>query len=767
MDTVNVVLNTSADEHTIDKAVIIDDKRSVYASDPESAAELGPGLRDELIASHEMALSDSRESADTQDAGIAQDDSAWYGENGDQCYTSQRNLKDLSEESFQTPCAQESSEWLERFNGKLERVPSHENILIITSTEDLEEFLQFYYCCMPGMTDDVFPYLHGLNTIKQRIFFKATSQLNDLMRFGPLAVPDSISKLFEVIFVDSASSTQKLINLCELSDFLHSKKKNPGYDLEMSSSPKYERLDFVNCLKESSDEISNRNFQLQLDLMSAISNFLVYNDSMNFNENLNVALLLDLLSDSKLIYVVDISPEGFQRVNPVFLEPLNKPCLANICQDSMWLLHSMKMPFENVYTGTIQDFKRLNMGKQDFRLIINCSEKFTFPTLSFLHDCISGKKRDTIIYLTFPSSGAFDITRITHEQALSLLNVLKLIHRYTRVFNENAFIFSYDGYTGLSFLVIALACLWRTKGDFRPLEEVILELLGHDSDIRLYFFQGDLVFLKRFEKFILWLSSFKLNDDVLLTSLDYGQINQTYNAWVCSYPRKVYDWFDYAKDNNFPSRILSNLYLGTLFHASSSTILLSTNIERIVSLGERPAWLMYLPVVFEDEMKYSSGVKKVIAPIYRLNNGNYSIYYLKDLKISLEFTLKEFIYVHGLKDDGRDSILELLIDAPESVCSLLLHQCKSENPNTLIHCRIGVSRSATFVIALLMKYKRMTLNEAFVFVHVRRLNTLIQPNLKLFYDLYFFNEYLFKDKSYNCWWELCKQIRSLNTYYLT
>lgn len=54
---------------------------------------------------------------------------------------------------------------------------------------------------------------------------------------------------------------------------------------------------------------------------------------------------------------------------------------------------------------------------------------------------------------------------------------------------------------------------------------------------------------------------------------------------------------------------------------------------------------------------------------------------------------------------------------------------------TLVHCRVGVSRSASICIAEVIRRTTLSLPRAYLFVRARRLNVIIQPNLRFMYEL--------------------------------
>jgi dual specificity MAP kinase phosphatase len=91
---------------------------------------------------------------------------------------------------------------------------------------------------------------------------------------------------------------------------------------------------------------------------------------------------------------------------------------------------------------------------------------------------------------------------------------------------------------------------------------------------------------------------------------------------------------------------------------------------------------------------------------------------------------------------------------------------------TLVHCRVGVSRSATICIAEVMKVMNISFPRAYCFVRARRLNVIIQPHLRFAYELLRWEEWLQKhvDASASVrreleWREIAREIALMNRPY--
>lgn len=77
---------------------------------------------------------------------------------------------------------------------------------------------------------------------------------------------------------------------------------------------------------------------------------------------------------------------------------------------------------------------------------------------------------------------------------------------------------------------------------------------------------------------------------------------------------------------------------------------------------------------------------------------------------------------------------------------------------------MGVSRSAAITICYVMKHLKMTLVEAYLFVRARRLNVIIQPNLKFMYEMLQLEQKETNTATIS-WPILCHEISNLNFSY--
>jgi dual specificity MAP kinase phosphatase len=742
--------------------------------------------------------------------------------------------------TVQSPFNDSSLTWLSCFNNSLTSSPDHDDIKLISSPKDLSQLLNFYYesrhefhskakysstACKVKRSMCMFPYLHGLNSLNQRDFFleeekNVTSQL---------LVPNMDDcDFYNLMFVNSfPDSSPNLINTVDVDNLLTKKVTTPSVSNEKTGCVQeyvpFEEVSRVDCGVQA--DLNNRNYKDQIRLMAALSSFVVYNYSKH--DNLELASLLESLKHTKnqIVYVIDsnfdwslIGSQYFEAAsetnigictndilkavgvnNTLALDTLiDHPDLAesmllNYEQNLIWRLNSMKWIMNNkICLGNIIDFNNLSSSNSpEFKLIINCHENATFPSLDLLNSIFDDlrdtnpSKANNVYYIEFPSSGSLNPTNINTTEILAFLNVLKLIYLFVEKFDYNIFIFSFDGFTGLSLLTICVTQMLCCD----TVEESIIHLLSNDiTSIKLYYFKTDLSFLKQFERFVNFLKYQNLTDFGFITSINFHEINEFHHQRP---PLRVkYDWFHSANDNNFPSKVFSDLYLGSLNHANSTTILNATKITHLISIGECPLWINQFRSAFVFDCEDPSIINKaresnikVLQPIYQFNNGDSCIYEI-DLTYFGKYAtnpravpkyLESLIFIYNLKDDGRDSLLSLLLDCPESVQSKILLANPLPPPRvqncipktTLIHCRIGVSRSASVIIASMMKKYKLNLLTCYLYLRVQRFNIIIQPNLRIFYELFLLEEMLgLKGGTGYNWEVLCNEIFKLNNYYI-
>ncbi|KAI1388410.1 uncharacterized protein F4822DRAFT_245700 [Hypoxylon trugodes] len=151
-------------------------------------------------------------------------------------------------------------------------------------------------------------------------------------------------------------------------------------------------------------------------------------------------------------------------------------------------------------------------------------------------------------------------------------------------------------------------------------------------------------------------------------------------------------------DGSFPSRILDYMYLGNLGHANNPDLLRAMGIGQILSVGETAMW--------RDGDLEAWGTDNVLV-------------------------------VEKVQDNGIDPLTKEF-----EKCLEFIDRGRRNGTATLVHCRVGVSRSATICIAEVMRTMNLSFPRAYCFVRARRLNVIIQPHLRFAYELLKWEELL-------------------------
>ncbi|KAI0925509.1 hypothetical protein AcV5_008226 [Taiwanofungus camphoratus] len=216
-------------------------------------------------------------------------------------------------------------------------------------------------------------------------------------------------------------------------------------------------------------------------------------------------------------------------------------------------------------------------------------------------------------------------------------------------------------------------------------------------------------------------------------------------------------WFNDPRfDGSFPSRVLPFLYLGNLNHASNAYMLHALGITHVVSVGE---CALVPPPHIEASVSAPSCASPGPGAHFVPGKG-------PDGQGSLWIEEREgrikVLDIKGVCDDGIDTLEPQL----EPICEWI-DRAREDGGKVLVHCRVGVSRSATVTIAYVMKHLGLPLVDAYLIVRSRRLSVLIQPNMRLLYNLLGWEVKLARERSGGDEQKLKSELaRSLNWPYL-
>jgi hypothetical protein len=146
-------------------------------------------------------------------------------------------------------------------------------------------------------------------------------------------------------------------------------------------------------------------------------------------------------------------------------------------------------------------------------------------------------------------------------------------------------------------------------------------------------------------------------------------------------------------DFDLPSEIVPKiLYLGSRLSSLNDELMLALNIRQVV------VCCRYLEAHFYN----NNNLSKEVAQRFSSNNENHNTVAIRYLRLPVTDSLDE-------------NLLPFLESAIDFVDQGVQQQCA-----TLIHCRGGVSRSASVVIAYIMRKQQLTYNLALAFVKSRR-----------------------------------------------
>lgn len=441
-----------------------------------------------------------------------------------------------------------------------------------------------------------------------------------------------------------------------------------------------------------------------------------------------------------------------------------------------------------------------------WKLFVHCHNDARFPDAETLADLLfkytiyshKASDVDEIIHLEFPSSGSIGFGDCKQENLMSIVNTCKLLYLYSSSVAEGSLaslIYSSDGYTELSLFIFC----FLMYAENLSLEDAMLRL-HNDYGRPFYIFNSDVLVLRKLEDLLRKFSPLVLKDkiqwgnleaiscqainEILLgrtsvpdkripnrLKLGYIQdsdedssesdeesaddINETSSFLNRSWVEEV--------EGSFPSRILPYLYLGSLKHANSLSLLSKLGVKKVISVGEELDWL--------NGYKFQHNNDIIVDEV---DNGNIELFTITPKntsynKFNSKCSVESVVKINNLQDDGIDELTRALPQILEQID----YEYRKTGGNTkiLVHCRVGVSRSATVVIAEVMRRLGLNLPQAYLYVRVRRLNIVIQPNLRFMYELFKWEEQerakkQGQDRNLKLreidWFVMCREIKKLN-----
>ena len=159
----------------------------------------------------------------------------------------------------------------------------------------------------------------------------------------------------------------------------------------------------------------------------------------------------------------------------------------------------------------------------------------------------------------------------------------------------------------------------------------------------------------------------EINDIKHKTVNDEENIISVYNDIKTNVGYYFFYIMDILFNRNHIDRVISNLYIGNVYTALNNQILDDNNINAIMNCSKD------IPFIFNDNIKQK----------YRLS----------------------------IEDDETDESMKIMTKNI-NLCVDFIRECILNNLNVFVHCRAGVQRSASIVIAYLMKYRGLKLIEA-------------------------------------------------------
>lgn len=479
-----------------------------------------------------------------------------------------------------------------------------------------------------------------------------------------------------------------------------------------------------------------RNFQIQACKMATVSDIVVYGDDSTPKEEVkNLAALLskaqrawslrsDVVSTEETRFNTFILTDTFSSIvahHPHLVsidrQGVFNPNVMDFPRQERLEMCALSAPSEiatNVWLGPSPDSSMdnsMSIKTLKFDAMIEATDLAPIPdnpALQKLERFLSSKRKTAVGQMSFPSSGSIAPGAENEaEQLDGMLRMCQWVHRLANAGADHSntapskfFIHCADGYTETTLLALAYVMYAEKKsaGD-------AWIWLHREKNRNFFAYTSDKTLLEHFQvKLAQSVPGYATATNTVITpsTPSRGRIRSgsrspksTNNKTPAIDPEAALVnqpiWMSHM-DGSLPSRILPYLYLGNLTHANNPGLLRNLNIKRVLSVGEPIHW----PSAMHSSTSTTSRNDTPPTPVSATTPAQPMS--PVDNEKSFDWPLTNFLYIDKVQDNGLDPLT-----CEFSRCLNFIEEGKAKGEATLVHCRVGVSRSATICIAEVMR----------------------------------------------------------------
>ncbi|OAX81615.1 hypothetical protein ACJ72_04047 [Emergomyces africanus] len=464
---------------------------------------------------------------------------------------------------------------------------------------------------------------------------------------------------------------------------------------------------------DPSEGFSVRNFHIQTAKLAPLSDIIVYGEDGADKKDL-VELAYGVASaqnewrrrcdpgQENPLFNTFILNSSFREMEEKFPELIAVNCQGQVTGRVMDFFHWERLEMcnmaksseisTNVWQGPTPDINECPLEDLGFDFFIETHDVANIPNIRSLsriarQQVYSGPQR-----LEFPSSGSI-MASFNQSEAFDLIDTCRWIYHITHPEQQPDPVVDADGDIPMV--------------ELTPTPRKVLIHCGDGYTESSLLAIAYLMFAEGLPVHEAWLklhcekkrNFFAYPTDVtFLTSIQQTLLLESPVTRNRSIPKTLEPAWLSRLDGSLPSRILPYMYLGNLAHANNPELLRALGINRILSIGESVSWP-------------PSEVEK--------------------------WGPESLMMINEVQDNGIDQLTQQF-----DRCLKFIEKGRKDGTATLVHCRVGVSRSATICIAEVMACKGLSFPRAYCFVRARRLNVIIQPHLRFVYELLKWDELL-------------------------